>query len=89
MPASILGLAVNDERIFDAVHSPNIKTTLSLLEARIIERSPVADLGDRLPFRYVLADNEIGEPADQYLMIQTERTVSEDEMRYLSGRGGT
>lgn len=83
VPTCIAGIAVNDKRIFRVLQQGNIKDEHFLRAEKIIMTVPVSDLGDRLPFRYIVEFDQTTPPQEPYLIIQTDHPISEDRLTYL------
>jgi hypothetical protein len=82
IPTCIAGVAVKDKRIFRVLQRGG-KEAHFLRDDGILTTVPVSDLGDRMPFRYVVGLDQTNASQEPCLIIQTDRTISEDRLTYF------
>jgi hypothetical protein len=82
VPTCIAGVAVKDERIFRVLQRGG-KGEFSMWRDQIVMKVPVSDLGDRLPFRYVVALDQTNASEEPHFIVQTDHPISEDMLTYL------
>lgn len=82
VPACIAGIAVKDQRVFRVLRRGG-KGEFFLRSEQVIMTVPISDLGDRLPFRYVVGLDQTNPSDEQHLIIQTDRSLSEDMLTNL------
>ena len=82
VPTCIAGIAVKDKRIFRILQRGG-KGEFSLWNDEVVMTVPISDPGDRLPFRYVVGLDQTSASDQQHLIVQTDRPISEDMLRYF------